>query len=196
MKIIKYFLLIVLVALISGCAHKIDISPSNDKVTANSSEINQKDYSVGYYFDNINLEVISAGGGGDKVKYEPYKETESAFRAVLVKHFTKVYNIKSLTNKKFILDNNIKYIFTYKMNTYSFSESVFTWPPTKFSITLECKAVDREDNLIWNKVIMDDGYATYDEFKYDFSLAAKRASENVFKKLMIELNNVKEMENK
>jgi hypothetical protein len=80
------------------------------------------------------------------------------------------------------------------MNTYSFSESIFTWPPTKFSITLECKAVDVKDNLVWQKVIMDDGYATFDEFKQDFSLAAKRASENVFKKLMIELNSIKEME--
>lgn len=186
-------LAIVFVAIFSGCAHKITIAPDNERINT-TLEIKQKSYSIGYFIDDINTTVITEGGGGDKVTYQPYKETESALVSVLSKHFNKVYKIENLGNKDFINKNNLKLIFTYKILTYSSSQSIFTWPPTNFIITLTCEAVDKDANIIWKDIIKDEGNAEFDEFKNDFSLSAKRASENVFKKLLIELNNVKELE--
>lgn len=186
-------LAIVFVAIFSGCAHKITIAPDNERINT-TLEIKQKSYSIGYFIDDINTTVITEGGVGDKVTYQPYKETESALVSVLSKHFNKVYKIENLGNKDFINKNNLKLIFTYKILTYSSSQSIFTWPPTNFIITLTCKAVDKNGNIIWKDIIKDEGSAEFDEFKNDFSLSAKRASENVFKKLLVELNNANELE--
>lgn len=184
---IKFLLPICIIVFLSGCTHKIDITPNSENIINDKYEINKKNYNIGYIIDNIDLEIVSAGGGGDKISYFPYKETESAFRTILVKHFNKVYLVNN-NDRKFILDNNIKLVFNYKITTYSSSESVFTWPPTKFVITLDCKAINNDGNLKWEKVIIGEGNASFNEFKNDFSLAGKRATENLFKKLLIELN--------
>lgn len=185
-------LTIVFVTIFSGCAHKITISPDNENITK-MVEVKKKNYNIGYLVDDINLTVIT-GGGGDRVTYQPYKETESALISVLSKHFQKVYKIDNLENKDFISKNNLKLIFSYEIQTYSSSKSLFTWPPTNFIIKLTCKAVDINGTVIWHDIIKDQGNAEFDEFKNDFSLSAKRASENVFKKLLLELNNIKELE--
>lgn len=186
--LIKLSSILLFIILLTGCTHKIEITPNNDKITNTNYEIEKKDYNVGYYMENMNLLVVSPGGGGDKISYLPYDETESAFRSVLVKHFKKVYAIDNINSKEFISNNDIRLIFNYKINTYSFSDSSFTWPPTKFIITLDCKAVNKDGITIWKKTLTDEGNAHFDEFKYDFSLAAKRASENVFRKLLFALN--------
>ena len=186
-------LTIVFVTIFSGCAHKITIAPDTEKIST-TVEIKQKPYNIGYFIEDITLAVITGGGGGDRVTYQPYKETESALVSVLSKHFQKVYKIENLENKDFINKNNLKLIFTYKILTNSSSQSLFTWPPTNFIITLTCKAVDKNGNIIWKDIIKDEGSAEFDEFKNDFSLSAKRASENVFKKLLVELNNANELE--
>ena len=127
--------IIVIVTVFSGCAHKITLAPDTEKIST-PVEIKQKPYNIGYFIEDINLAVITGGGGGDRVTYQPYKETESALVSVLSKHFQKVYKIESLENKDFLNKNNLKLIFTYKIVTHSSSQSLFTWPPTNFSIIL------------------------------------------------------------
>lgn len=186
--LIKILFFITFIIFFNGCTHKIDITPNQDNITNLDYKIDKKNYNVAYYIENINLTTVSEGGGGDKISYLPYNETEAAFRKVLVKHFKKVFLIDNINNKEFISNNDIKLIFNYKINTFSSSDSAFTWPPTKFVVILDCKAIDKDEKIKWQKTLTDEAYASFDEFKNDFGLAGKRATENVFKKLLYELN--------
>lgn len=178
--------------LAAGCAHQINITPPLNTLDGNNvSKVNK---TVGYYISPADRakEVITPGGGGDKVKYLPYQESEPALNKVLSNTFTKVVPIPSLDDKQFIASNKIAYIFVPAIETDSSSESAFTWPPTKFSVTLDCKAVDPSGATAWQKKIKGEGQATFDEFKHDFSLSARRASKNAFQNLQQEISSAKE----
>ncbi|WP_072682082.1 hypothetical protein [Arcobacter sp. LA11] len=195
-KMFKISSLVIVILFITGCTHKIEMTPNVEKITDSVSIYNTKNYNVAYNikrYDQASY-VVTPGGGGDKVGYTPYADTELAFRSVLVKIFKKVYKLDSISNKKFISEKDIKYIFTYNLKTNSSSDSMMTWPPTKFTISLNCKAIDNNGKNIWEKTFYDEGTASFDEFKNDFSLSAKRASEKVFSKMLIEINNSKDFD--
>lgn len=170
-----------------GCAHQINITPPLNTLDADG--IGKIDKNVGYYIslDDLSKEVITPGGGGDKVKYFPYKESEPALNKILSNIFSKVYPLTSTDDKQFISSNNISYVFILKIETNSSSESAFTWPPTHFTVSLECKATDSSGSVIWQKSVKGEGEATFDEFKHDLPLAAKRAVKKVFSMLQEEI---------
>jgi hypothetical protein len=174
--------------LFSGCAHKISLDPSLSAIR--DTDIEQKvNINVGYYIsqNNKELNVVTPGGGGDKVEYFPYKDTESAFNTVLSKVFNRVYSLKSFNDKKFIESKNIKYIFTPTLTTNSSSESMFTWPPTKFTVALKCEAVNTEGSKVWEETVYEEGHASFSEFKNNFSLSAQRATEKAFLSMLNKL---------
>jgi len=173
--------------LIIGCAHQVNITPPLN--TLDGSAVKKIDKNVGYYIapTELSKEVVTPGGGGDKIKYFPYKETEPALNKVLSNIFKNVYSIKSMDDKPFISSNNISYIFVPRIETDSSSESAFTWPPTKFVVALDCKANDGSGSIIWEKSIKGEGQATFDEFKHDLPLAAKRAVVKAFSNLQEEI---------
>lgn len=190
-KILKFFCLIVLFAFIlTGCTHKIDMVPNVEKVTDNVLDVKKRNYNVAYILKSYdqNKYVVTAGGGGDKIGYTPYDDTELVFRTILSKIFAKVYKIE-FNDSKLINEKDIRFIFTYNLKTNSSSESMFTWPPTKFTISLNCKAVSKDGINVWEDTVYDEGNATFNEFKSNFSLAAQRASEKVFTQLLQKINN-------
>lgn len=171
---------IALVVLITGCAHPININPELSSLRVNKTT--QSDNNVGYFIsqEDLTTEVTTNGGGGDDVKYFPYKDTEAALKTILSSKFNKVYTLKSQQDDPLIKDKNIKYIFTPKIKTESSSSSMLTWPPTDFSVELTCVAYDDSGQNIWKKTVSGQGHAEFSEFKTDFSLSAKRASEKAF----------------
>lgn len=178
----KSFAVIVAIALLSGCAHQIQLNPNTDSFVESEKKI---DTVVGYYLseEDRKKSVTTPGGGGDKVTYRPYKDTESILFTVLSNKFKDVYLVKSLEDSTFIKDNEIKLIFIPKIITQSSSSSAFTWPPTKFVIDLTVKALNSSGEIVWQKNIKETGEAEYDEFKADFSLSARRAAEQAFLQL-------------
>ncbi len=172
-----------------GCGHSINITPPMN--TLSNDGVVKIDKNVGYYISEENLikEVTTPGGGGDKVKYFLYKESEPVLKAVLGNIFNKVVSVPAPNDAKFIADNKIAYVFTPEFTTDSSSSSPFTWPPTKFYMKIDCKAVDDGSKLLWQTVVEGEGEAEYDEFKHDFSLAARRASQRTFMKLQEEIIN-------
>jgi len=176
------------VVLIAGCAHPYVITP--ELSTIDRKDVNKIAKNVGYYIsaEDRALEVITPGGGGDKVKYTPYKDAEPALQKVLSNMFTQVHILKSLDNKQFIISNQISFIFIPRIETTSLSTSIITWPPTDFFLSLNCAALDPAGKIVWEKKIVGRGHAEYSEFKNDFQLAAKRASFQVFTELQRELN--------
>lgn len=180
----KYFLYvcIILSAVLSGCAHQIQINPKTDAFVESKAKV---DKVVGYHISDENRKKVvkTAGGGGDDVTYMPYKDTESILFQVLSNKFKDVYLVKSLNDDSFIKENEIKLIFIPEIITQSSSKSLITWPPTKFIIDLTVKAINAQGKTIWQKQIKKTGEAEFDEFKADFSLSARRATEQVFLQL-------------
>jgi hypothetical protein len=163
-----------------GCSHQINIAPPLH--TLDIEGISKIDKNVGYFIspEDLSKEVTTPGGGGDKVKYLPYKETAPALNRILSNVFAKVYPLASADDKQFILSNDISYVFIPKIETDSSSKSAFTWPPTNFSVSLDCKAFDSSGSVLWEKTVKGEGEAEFKDFKHDFSLAAKRAAQKAF----------------
>lgn len=170
-----------------GCAHQINIAPPLN--TLDVEGINKIDKNVGYYIspENLSKEVTTPGGGGDSVKYFPYKESEPALNKILSNIFVKVYPLASADDNQFILSNDISYVFIPKIETNSSSKSFVTWPPTNFSVSLACKALDSSGSVIWQKNVEGVAVAEFSDFKHDFSLAAKRAVKKAFLMLQDEI---------
>jgi hypothetical protein len=193
MRSIARLLVLAVALLVVGCAHQINISPPLN--TLEAGNVTRIDKTVGYYISAADKakDVTTPGGGGDKVKYLPYQESEPALKQVLSNIFSKVVPIPSLDDKPFITTNEIVLIFVPSVVTDSSSESAVTWPPTKFTVTLDCRAVDRSGATIWQKQVKGEGKAEYSEFKHDFSLAARRASKEAFLNLQSEINTAQEL---
>jgi len=182
------FLAVIFAFILSGCSHQIQLNPEMKELTSSDLKINK---SVGYFIAKGDIEksVTTPGGGGDSVTYQPYKDTETVLYTVLLNKFSDVYKMDSLEDNQFIKANNIQYVFIPKLVTNSSSESAFTWPPTNFTISLSCQAIENGKDIVWEKTINVEGKAEFDEFKNDFSLAARRAAEKAFVTLAEELEN-------
>ena len=192
MHAISRFAVLAAALLVVGCAHQINITPPLN--TLDAKDIVRIDKTVGYYISPADRSkgVKTPGGGGDKVKYLPYRESEPALNQVLSNLFTKVVSIPSLDDKQFIANNNIAYVFVPTIDTDSASDSAFTWPPTRFTVTLDCRAVDSSGATVWQKKVTGQGNSEFSEFKHDMSLSARRASRNAFLNLQREINEAKE----
>jgi hypothetical protein len=175
--------------LVTGCAHNIQITPSLDNLRNNPAQT-KSDLNVGYYIsaEDKTKEVTSAGGGGDKIAYAPYKDTEGALVAALSQVYKKVYSVPALTDRDFLAQKQITYIFKPQLTTTSSSSSAFTWPPTDFALTITCSAVDADGKEVWHDQVTGQGHAEFSEFKSDFPLAARRAAEDAFKKLQTKIS--------
>lgn len=177
------------ILLMSGCAHEIKVAPSLDNIRRVKVE-NVIDKNVGYYIapELKALEVKSPGGGGDSITYFPYKDTEGALNTMLSKAFKRVYSLKSLEDKTYITEKNISFIFKPTLVTTSSSDSIILWPPTKFTINLTCTAVNTDGEIVWQASEMGIGTASSGEVTSDFSIAARRAAENVFQAMLAKIS--------
>jgi hypothetical protein len=182
-------LAITTIVLLTGCAHKVQITPDLDAIR--SIEIQAIDKNVGYFISAADKEmaVITPGGGGDKITYAPYKETEAALNTILGRNFDKVYSLHSLSDSAFIAEKDISYIFTPQVVTSSSSSGIFTWPATDFTFELTCTAVDTEGNTVWEKTVNGDGHADFSELMKDFGLSGRRAAEAAYTEMLQEIAN-------
>ncbi len=187
LKLLTNMFFLFSVLILSGCAHQISLNPDTEKLQVTE---NKSASVVGYYIseDDIKKQVKTPGGGGDNVSYKPYKDTEAALYTVLSNKFENVYKLESLTDSTFLKDKKIEYVFIPTITTQSSSDSLFTWPPTEFTFTLNCKTLNNNGDIVWNSEVKGFGKAEFDEFKNNFSLSAKRATEEAFNKLIVELD--------
>ncbi len=177
MRIIKLISMLAVVAVITGCAHPLVISPDISKVER-SGNAQAIDKNVGYYIpaDMREKLVKTGGGGGDSVKYTPYKDMETALYKMLSNVFKSVTMLKSPNDAEAIAKHSINYIITPEITTQSSSPSAFTWPPTKFSVNLTCNITDISGKVIGKPAVTGEGNAEFSEFKSDYSLSGKRAT--------------------
>lgn len=193
MKRLYLLLLSLPLILLVGCSHPMVITPYIQNLPIeNDKKVNKN---VGYFISEADRtkRVTTPGGGGDEVEYSPYKDIESALHKILINVYKDAYKLNSATDTNEIKDKNISYVFIPKMVTHSSSESFLTWPPTDFSIELTTKALNDKGQQVWSNKTTGKGHAEYEEFTSDFSLSARRASEEVFKKLQKEIQSSKEL---
>ena len=193
MHLHRHLLITLLAGLFFGCAHPIVITPDVSKLERN--EVQQIACNVGYVITDVDREtaVITPGGGGDKVRYFPYKEMEPALFKVLSNMFQRAYPMKSQSEAASIKGNDIKFIFVPKIKTDSSSTSIFTWPPTDFTIELGCTAINSDGKVLWEKTFTGKGHAEFSEFKTDMPMAAKRATLQVMQEFQKGLNAAPEL---
>jgi len=168
-----------------GCAHPITMNPDLAAVTvpAGAKPIAKK---VGYYIPDAlrSVEVTTPGGGGDKVRYFPYRDIEPGFYKALSEAFTSVSKVQNPKDFAALQAGGISLLITPEVTTNSSSDGAFTWPPTQFSVKLVCTVVDAAGQPVETIRVSGEGGATFSEFKSNFSLAAVRASNDALSKLV------------
>lgn len=189
----RKILLALAASLFFGCAHPIVITPDVSQLDRN--QVQSIACPVGYVITDADREtaVETPGGGGDKVKYYPYKELEPGLFKVLSNVFQRAYLMKSQTDTAQVKANGIRFVFVPVIKTDSSSTGLFTWPPTDFKAELACKALDTEGKVIWEKTVTGSGHAEFAEFKTDLPLAAKRATLQLLQNFQRELNAAPEL---
>jgi hypothetical protein len=192
-RLIRFSLISLALAVLTGCAHPIVITPQLSNL--NDAQIVPMKKSVGYYISeaDLALKVITPGGGGDKVAYFPYKELEPALQKVLFNMFDKVERLSSLSDTATMAQKNLTYVFVPSIKTDSSSSGFFTWMPTNFTVTLACKALSPSGETLWSREFNGSGTAVTKELLGDFSLAAKRASEQAFVEFQRSLSTAPEL---
>lgn len=171
------------VVLLTGCAHPINLNSDVAKLMA--SGVSKVDRKVGLLLtdDQRKFEQVTPGGGGDKVSYQPYRDLESGLYVALSENFTGVTRLADANDPKLKTDG-LSYVVVPTLSTTSFSPSIFTWPPTVFTLEIHLSFNDLQNKPVTQVRVQGEGRAEFDEFKGDFSLSAKRAAEDALKKLV------------
>ena len=177
------FFTFVFIAAITGCAHQITISP-DVPMSNRGNGVDKISKNVGYYFapSSREKEVITPGGGGDRVRYNPYNDIEAAFVEMLGNVFKSVTALKS-GNDSEISKNSIDYLILLDISTNSSSPSSFTWPPTWFGVNLTSKVSDSTGNNLTSLSVSGDGKAEFGEFFGNQGIAGRRASVDALSKM-------------
>lgn len=185
-KMVGFLVVCISFLAFSGCAHQITITPETTpkRVTEN---LNPKKVAYIMTDEQRNTKVSTAGGGGDKVNYYPYRDLEKSIRDALNAVYSDVQVIKSDADIEKFKPEKLSYIFKPTITTTSDSDSVFTWPPTSFKIDITCIVIDENSNLISEFTVTGTGNAEFSEFKKHFGLAGSRAASDVSEKLKEEI---------
>ncbi len=162
----------------TGCAHQVSLSPDVKDLAVASKKINKP---VAYLISAADMakEVQTPGGGGDKVKYLPYRDLDASLYQAFSGAFSDVSKISSLAEAK-----GVSYVIKPTITTTSSSDSALTWPPTQFTVELVCQVTDASGAALTEVRGSGKGVATFSEFKSDFSLAARRAAKEAVDNLV------------
>lgn len=152
MRNLKVFLSVAALTFLVGCAHPISIAPKADVVSTNAVAKEKLKKKVGFFIapESLNLEVTTPGGGGESVRYFPYRDLEVGYQKMLNGVFDGVIRVSKATDSAEFERGGLAYIFTPELITNSGSTGIFTWAPTNFSIDLTSKVRDASGKLVSN----------------------------------------------
>lgn len=178
------WLLLALAALaLGGCAHPISIAPDVAQLRSDPAPT-PIDRKVGFVISDAfrATEVETPGGGGDRVKYQPYRDLEAGLYTVLSQLFSGVTRLQTSGDPK-IAAEGVQRVLVPTLKTDSSSSSALTWPPTYFKVELSCQILDAAGQPLGEVQVTGEGRAEFDEFKQELALSARRASEDALRKL-------------
>jgi hypothetical protein len=182
------------VAALSGCAHEISLTGDASKIPTLSTPPLDKTVGLVITDDQLSKEVITPGGGGDKVSYHPYHDLELPMYVSLGHVFKNVTKLKSAPDAATIQAKHLDYVITPTIKTTSSSPSLLTWPPTDFSVTLTCTVADPSGQTLVTEDVTGTGHAEFSEFKHNLSLAGQLATADAVSKLQSALAKTPELQ--
>lgn len=186
MRLLRLLSAASLVSLMVACAHPISLEP---RATPTRDEATLMAKKVAYVMNDEQRgrQVTTAGGGGDKVSYFPYRDMEKSFREALRAVFSDVVVLRSASDAQAVTASGAEFVFVPEIKTESFSSSIITWPPTRFDTVLQCQVNDASGAALTTVTAIASGAAEYSEFKGDFSMAARRSVQALADKFVEEL---------
>ncbi|RQR33968.1 hypothetical protein DIE23_12740 [Burkholderia sp. Bp9143] len=194
MALIRMIAVATVVAALSGCAHEISLTGDANKIPALSTSPLDKTVGLVITDDQLSREVITPGGGGDKVSYRPYHDLELPIYIGLGHVFKNVTKLKSAPDAATIQAKHLDYVITPTIKTTSSSPSPFTWPPTDFSVSLACTVADPSGQTVVTADVTGTGHAEFSEFKRNFGLAGQLATADAVSKLQSALAKAPELQ--
>jgi hypothetical protein len=185
MKNFKFLILALSVIALYGCAHPIQIAPNTANIIRVPNDLPRIKASVGLIIptEMTNLQVTTPGGGGDNVRYYPYRDMQAAYEAMLANVFENVVRVEPSDNRENLIKSGISLTVTPEVITNSGSTGFFTWPPTNFTVDMTSVVKDTSGRVISNPRVIGNGQAAgFSDFKGDFGIAGRRALEDALKK--------------
>lgn len=189
MKSLITIVSLVIATLLSGCAHPIKVEPDATKIYSTTITPSKSSANVGYYIsaDLLALEVTTPGGGGDNVRYYPYRDIESGYRQALDNVFTGVVKLPSPPDFSRAKQQGLDYIIQPQIVTSSGSTGFFTWPPTNFTVDLTSNVRDSSGKIVANPRVVGVGTADSERL-FDHGFAGRRAMEDALLKTQTALS--------
>lgn len=176
-----------MIAVLSGCAHEISLTGDPSKLPALSTAPLEKNVALVISTEDSAREVITPGGGGDKVSYHPYHDVELPLYMGLGHVFKNVTKLKAAPDADAMRAQHLDYLVVPTITTTSSSPSLLTWPPTDFTVTLTCTVTDPMGQKVVVENVTGTGHAEFSEFKHNFSLAGQLAVADAVTKLQTAL---------
>jgi hypothetical protein len=181
-----------LVALLGACAHPLSISPDLAVIPIQKPSV-QKNAAYVITPEDRDREVTSPTGGGDSIRYFPYREMEAGLFRALSSIYAKVTLLRSSTDKAVLDASKASYVFLPVITTEASSTSSVFWPPTDFTVTIKYQVQDATGKALYNNQVQGKGKATFDEYKTELGLAGRRAVEDVLKKFKEQVEKAQEL---
>lgn len=179
----RFLFALLTVLALGGCAHPISMTPDLTSMTGTGQAKLDRKVGLAISDEDRRREVTTPGGGGDMVSYFPYRDLEVGMYMALSETFAGVSRVGGPADPK-VAAEGLGFVFVPRLLTTSSSASGLTWPPTDFNVILTCKVFDGAGKEVAELSARGQGHAEFDEFKKDYSLAARRASEDVVKKFI------------
>ena len=88
-----------------------------------------------------------------------------------------------MVRAELIAARNIAYIFVPTITTDSSSRSGWIWPPSDFTVSLDCRATDGAGKVIWETSLKAEAHLPLPEVYRDHSRAGKEAIKEAFLEL-------------
>lgn len=183
--------LIFCTALLTGCAHPIDVTPKAAGLDVSTGAMMQPKIpaKAAYYIasDLTKLEVTTPGGGGDNVRYYPYQAIESGFQKILANVFGSAIKLDAAPTTADLASKGINYLVVPTIVTTSGSTGFFTWPPTNFSVDLTSQVRSQDGTIISTPRVVGVGAAETGERLGDHGIAGRRAMADALVKMQAAL---------
>ena len=126
--------------------------------------------------------MVTPAGGGDSIRYSPYKDIETAYQKMLSNVFESVSKLNYPVNETTLRNEGIKYVISPTIVTNSKSYSQIYLPPTDFTVDLTSNIRDASGKLIASPRLIGKGQAQFSEYTKGHALAGERAMEDALQK--------------
>jgi hypothetical protein len=179
----------------AGCAHSIRITPDMAAIEPRPGQV-AGPVRVGYHFTpgQRALQVETPGGSGDKVSYAPYADIEPGLYQVLANLFAGVTVVKDPHDAADLRARNIRFVFLPVITTTSGSRNIVFWPPTDFTVTIACTAIDADGVQVWSRTVSaNEGVVSVNATLHENGLAGRRAAGGALRALQAALSAAPEL---